>query len=153
MIFKPAAREPVDPRAVFILVASAMAGCLAIALGAAPDSLGAVLPGWGVKVWSVAVVVGSVTTLVGMAKAGVTGIVTEQVGSALIAGSTLLYSWIAFGHVGHDALQSVGIVTAWGAACGLRWIQLYLLLHSAASEKRRRDVIESIRRRARGGES
>lgn len=145
MIFKPAAREPVDPRAVFILVASAMAGCLAIALGAAPDSLGAALPPWGVTIWSIAVVLGSAITLVGMAKSGVVGIVTEQVGSALIAGSTLLYSVIAFDHVGSDALQSVGIVTAWGAACGLRWIQLYLLLHSAASEKERRDRIQWIR--------
>lgn len=144
VIFKPAAREPVDPRAVFILAASAISGCLAIALGAAPDSLGAILPQWGVMLWSILVTLGSIVTMVGMATKGVNGIVTEQVGSAVIAGSTLFYSYVAFSHVGSNALQSVGIVTAWGLACGLRWFQLWLLLHKAQSEKDKRDLLQAI---------
>lgn len=149
MIFKPAAREPVDPRAVFILIASAFAGCLAIALGAAPGSLGAILPDWGVRVWSAVLSIGSVVTLVGMSMRNVAGVVTEQVGSVIVCGSTLLYSYVAFDHVGTDALQSVGIVTAWGLACGLRWLQLWLLLHAATVDKRRRDLISMIHRTAR----
>ena len=95
MIFQPAARYPADPRAIFILAFSVFTGMAALALKAGPQSLESLIPRWGVMLWGVVLVVGSATTLVGMALQSVNGIIIEQVGSVMIGAATVFYSILA----------------------------------------------------------
>jgi hypothetical protein len=129
MIFQPAARYPADPRAVFILALSVLSGFTAFALKAGPGTLEALLPRWGVILWGVILVLGSATTLVGMAFQSLNGIITEQIGSIMVGASTLFYSALLINFVGGDAIQNVGIIAGWGIACVIRWWQLQRLLH------------------------
>lgn len=131
MIFKPAARYPADPRAVFVLALSVFLGLTAFLLDVAPESLQALLPTWGVYVWGVTLAGGSAVTLSGMAFQSVNGIVTEQVGNVMVGAATVFYSTVALYFVGPNAIQSVGIVLAWGIACFLRWAQLQTLINNA----------------------
>jgi hypothetical protein len=126
--FKPAARYPADPRAVFILALSVFSGLTAVALGAAPDTLESLLPEWAVLAWGILLTVGSAITLTGMAFQSLNGILIEQIGSVVVGVATLYYSGLAFYLVGADAAQTVGIVAAWGLACFVRWIQLQALI-------------------------
>jgi len=126
--FKPAARYPADPRAVFILTLSVFSGLTAFIVGATPDTLQSLLPNWGVQTWSALLVIGSAVTLAGMARQTLVGILVEQVGSVMVAVATLFYSTLGFIFIGWDALQIVGIVAAWGVACLVRWIQLQALI-------------------------
>jgi hypothetical protein len=126
--FKPAARYPADPRAVFILALSVFSGLTAVALGAAPETLDALLPDWGVAMWGILLTLGSAITLVGMAFQSLNGILIEQIGSVIVGAAALYYSGLAFFTLGGDALQVVGIVAAWGLACFVRWIQLQALI-------------------------
>lgn len=135
MLFQPAARYPADPRALFMLVLSVFSGGMAIAFRAAPQSINAVLPVWGVVVWSILLVAGSVLTLVGMLFQSLNGIIAEQIGSVAVGATTVFYSVIAFNEVGRDAVQPVGIVLAWGISCFLRWIQLQILINRAYRSK------------------
>lgn len=144
MIFKPAARYPADPRAVFILALSVFAGITALALEAAPESLEALLPRWAVVAWGCLLVAGSVTTLTGMAFQTVNGIVLEQIGSVAVGATTVFYSGIAFYVVGPDALQSVGIVLAWGLACFIRWGQLQVLIHDAMKRQAKQELLRRV---------
>lgn len=144
MIFKPAARYPADPRAVFILALSVFSGATSLALEAAPDSLHAVLPTWAVIFWGVLLVVGSATTLAGMAFQSINGIIAEQVGSVTVGMTTIFYSCIAFYFVGTSALSSVGIILAWGLACLIRWLQLQILINSAYKRKQKQDLLERV---------
>lgn len=128
MIFKPAARYPADPRAVFILALSVFSGMTALAVEAAPKSLSALLPEWGLTLWSMCLVLGSATTLIGMLFQSVNGIITEQIGSVMVGVSTIFYATIALWFAGVDAIQTVGIILAWGLACLIRWAQLQALL-------------------------
>lgn len=133
MIFKPAARYPADPRAVFILALSVFTGITALALDVAPGTLHATLPTWGVYIWGVLLTLGSLVTLVGMLRQTVGGIITEQIGCVMVAATTIFYAGVAFSIVGAEALQNVGIILAWGLSCGLRWIQLQVLINNAAA--------------------
>lgn len=135
MIFKPAARYPADPRAVFILALSVFSGLTALALEAAPDSLESLVPRWGVVVWGALLCLGSATTLLGMARQTVWGIIAEQIGSVMIGATTVFYSTLAFYTLGPSALQSVGIIMAWGLACLYRWGQLQALINSTFREQ------------------
>lgn len=128
MIFKPAARYPADPRAVFILALSVFAGGTALVLREAPDSLRGVMPEWAVFIWGALLAVGSLVTLVGMKYQSVNGILTEQMGSAMVAAATIFYSAVVFKLVGPSAIQTVGLILAWGLACVIRWIQLQVLI-------------------------
>jgi hypothetical protein len=130
MIFKPAARYPADPRAVFILALSVFSGLTSLALHAAPQSLEALLPRWAVVGWSILLLSGSLIALVGMAFQTINGIIAEQIGSVVVGATTIFYSGIAIYFIGPSALQSVGIITAWGVACFVRWIQLQVLIHN-----------------------
>lgn len=132
--FKPAARYPADPRAVFILALSVFSGLTALALEAAPESLQAVLPRWGVILWGVLLCVGSAVTLAGMARQTVNGIISEQVGSVAVGVTTVYYSSLAFYQIGWDALQNIGIILAWGLACFWRWGQLQALINASAEK-------------------
>lgn len=133
MIFKPAARYPADPRAVFILALSVFSGITALALDAAPDTLEATLPHWAVYTWGILLSLGSAVTLLGMWRQTVNGIIIEQVGCIMIAATTIFYSGIAFWQLGAGALQNVGIIMAWGLSCILRWVQLQILINNAAA--------------------
>lgn len=144
MIFKPAARYPADPRAVFILALSVFSGATTLALKAAPESLEAVLPQWGVLVWSVMLALGSLVTLVGMAFQTMNGIVLEQIGSAMVGATTVFYSVLAIWILGPAALQTIGIILAWGLACFIRWIQLQVLIHSALKRQQKQEIIDRV---------
>lgn len=127
-IFQPAARYPADPRAVFILALSVFSGLVALTVEAAPPTLEATLPRWGVIIWGILLCGGSAITLLGMARPTLNGILIEQVGSITVSATTLFYSTLAFVIIGMSALQSVGIIMAWGLSCIIRWIQLQALL-------------------------
>lgn len=144
MIFKPAARYPADPRAVFILALSVFSGLTALVLQVAPDSLEALLPRWGVFTWGALLALGSAVTLIGMAFQTVNGIVLEQVGSAMVGATTVFYSTLVFVVVGASAIQSVGIIMAWGLACFVRWIQLQVLLHDSMKRAAKQVLLQRI---------
>lgn len=144
MIFKPAARYPADPRAVFILALSVFAGLTAIALQIAPESLEALLPKWGVVTWGVILTGGSAITLGGMAFQTVNGIIAEQIGSAMVGAATIFYSGLILYMVGLSALQNVAIILAWGLACFLRWVQLQILIHSAVKRAEKKAYLDRI---------
>lgn len=138
MIFKPAARYPADPRAVFILALSSFAGLTALALKAAPESLESVLPRWGVMLWGIMLTLGSIVTLVGMARQTVNGIITEQVGSVMVGVTTVYWSVLALKIIGSSVIQDVAIILAWGLACLWRWGQLQALINSSHRRGKRK---------------
>ena len=144
MIFKPAARYPADPRAVFILALSVFSGLTALALDAAPDSLNSVLPRWGVVLWGALLAIGSAVTLWGMARQTISGILTEQIGSVMVAVTTIYYAVIAIYLVGPSVIQTVGIVLAWGLACGARWFQLRALIKDGVKRAAKIRFLESL---------
>lgn len=144
MIFKPAARYPADPRAVFILALSVFSGLTALVLEQAPDSLLSVLPRWAVVTWGVMLTLGSLITLVGMKYQSVNGILAEQFGSALVAATTIFYSGVVFVVVGGAGIQTVGIILAWGLACTLRWIQLQVLIHNGIKRAEKIAVLQAL---------
>ena len=144
MIFKPAARYPADPRAVFILALSVFSGATTLALGAAPDSLHAVLPSWAVTAWSVTLLLGSIVTLVGMAFQTLNGIIIEQIGSVMVGVTTVFYAGIALKYTGADAGQSLGIILAWGVACLARWVQLQVLINSAHRRQMKQEMLVKV---------
>lgn len=143
-LFKPAARYPADPRAVFILALSVFGGITALALEAAPESLELLLPRWAVVVWGIALTAGSATTIIGMAFQTINGIIAEQIGSVVVGATTIFYSGVAFYVLGASALQSVGIILAWGLACFVRWIQLQVLIHSAIHRAAKIDMLHKL---------
>lgn len=144
MIFKPAARYPADPRAVFILALSVFSGLTSLALKVAPQSLEALLPHWGLITWGLTLTLGSAVTLTGMAFQSINGIVTEQVGSVMVGSATVFYAALALLVVGPSSLQNVGIVGAWGLACFIRWVQLQILVHNAILRKEKVDYLQRL---------
>lgn len=128
MIFKPAARYPADPRAVFILALSVFSGLTALLVSAAPGSLESLLPVWSIYLWGAILSVGSAVTLAGMARQTVNGIIVEQIGSVMVGSATIFYSIVSILVLGPSAIQIVGIVLAWGVACFIRWAQLQALI-------------------------
>lgn len=144
MIFKPAARYPADPRAVFVLAVSVFSGITAFALEVAPPSLEASMPTWGVYTWGITLALGSAITLVGMLFQSLNGIITEQVGNVMVGAATIFYSTIAFMFTGAAAIQSVGIILAWGVACLLRWGQLQMLIESQYRRQVKEQIISDV---------
>lgn len=144
MIFKPAARYPADPRAVFVLALSVFSGMTALALSAAPHSLEALLPGWAVYLWGITLSAGSATALIGMALQSVNGIVVEQVGNVMVSVSTIYYSGLVLWIVGPGAIQTVGIILAWGLSCAIRWAQLQVLIRNAACRQQKQEVVAQL---------
>ena len=144
MIFKPAARYPADPRAVFILALSVFSGVTALALDVAPGTLEATLPRWAVLGWGILLTLGSLVTLLGMLRQSVGGIITEQIGCVMVAATTIFYAGVAFSLVGAEALQNIGIILAWGLSCGLRWVQLQVLINSAAARAAKLVFLQKI---------
>ena len=144
MIFKPAARYPADPRAVFILALSVFSGITALALKSAPESLEAVMPGWAVAAWGVLLSVGSAITLYGMFRQTVNGILIEQVGCIIVASTTVFYSGVAFHELGAEAIQVVGIILAWGISCVIRWGQLQVLIVDGVQRAKKRAFLDGL---------
>lgn len=140
MNFKPAARYPADPRVVFMLAFAVFTGLTSLLLQAAPASLEAELPRWGVVVWGFTLASGSLITLIGVARNTLNGIIFEQVGSVMVAVTTLFYSVIALIVVGDDAISPVGLIAAWGFACTWRYFQLQALIKNAYRAQIRKDV-------------
>ena len=135
MIFSPASRFPADPRAVFVLAFSVFVGVIALAIKAQPGTLREAMPDWGVYAWGALLVLGSAIALIGMWIQSVNGIITEQVGSAMVSVAALFYSILMVIIAGDQALVSAGIVFAWGIACALRYFQLQILIDVAYREK------------------
>lgn len=148
-LFKPAARYPADPRAVFILALSVFSGLTALALGAAPDTLNHLLPAWGVMTWAALLTLGSAVTLVGMAFQTLNGILVEQIGSVTVGSATIFYAALGFWVIGWDAIQIVGIVLAWGLACFVRWIQLQALIADGEAIARSNQIGRAIEKHLR----
>ena len=150
MMFKPAARYPVDPRATFMLALSVMSGVSSLAVAEAPNSLQAALPDWAVLIWGVMLIAGAAIALVGMVFKGVGGVITEQVGNMTVAATTTFYATIAIVVVGPAAIFPAGIIGAWGIACFVRWLQLQLLINSAHKQERYHRFIRREIKKARG---
>ena len=150
MMFKPASRYPVDPRATFMLALSVMSGVSSLAVAEAPGSLQAAMPEWAVVIWGVLLIVGAATALIGMLFKGVGGVITEQIGNMTVAVTTLFYASVALMVVGLSAVFPVGIVGAWGLACFVRWLQLQLLINTAHKTERRHRFIRREIEKARG---
>lgn len=146
MFFKPAARYPADPRAVFILALSVFSGLTALALDAAPQSLEALLPHWGVVTWGALLSGGSALALAGMALQSVNGIILEQIGSVVVGSATVFYSVLVLFVFGTDGVLPVGIILAWGLACFVRWVQLQKLLNGAFRQKIRDEAVRAYKR-------
>lgn len=144
MIFQPAARYPADPRVVFILVLSIFSGATALALESAPESLEVAVPHWAVTTWSVMLVLGSATTLIGMAFQGLNGIITEQIGSVMVGATALFYTAVAIASVGPDVVSTAGVIGAWGFACLARWLQLQVLINSAHRRQTKQAIVAKV---------
>jgi len=144
MIFQAASRYPADPRAVFILALSVFSGITALALDAGPGTLEALLPRWAVIAWGLILVMGSVTTLIGMVFQTLEGIIAEQIGSVMVAAATLFYSCIVILIVGDAAIQNVGIIAGWGIACAIRWWQLQRLIRQTYRKVQRARFEEAV---------
>lgn len=147
---KPAARYPADPRAVFILALSVFSGITALALNVAPDSLGALLPSWGVILWGLLLSAGSAMTLIGMAFQTVSGVIVEQIGSVVVGVTTVYYSILAIWIIGPGALQGIGIILAWGLACFMRWAQLQALLKTTRRTVIKQAIEQQVREAVEG---
>jgi hypothetical protein len=143
-IFKPAARYPADPRAVFILALSAFSGMIALLIHSAPATLEALLPRWGVVLWGLLLVVGSVMTLVGMVFQSVNGIIAEQLGSVIVGVTTVFYSVLYLVVLHAAALQTVGIILAYGLSCFLRWVQLQALINESDRRGQRQHISDIV---------
>lgn len=140
----PAARFPADPRAVFILALSVFSGATTLLLSAAPASLEALLPRWGVIVWGVLLTLGSAVTLLGMVFQTSSGIILEQIGSVTVGATTIFYSTLAIWVVGPSALSAVGIIFAWGISCFVRWWQLQMLIRLQYKRHLQRRIEEQL---------
>lgn len=145
MIFKPASRYPADPRAVFVLAFSVFVGMIALVIDAQPGTLQAALPTWGVVLWGATLVAGSATALIGMWRQTINGIIIEQIGSVAVSMSTTFYSVLMIWLVGPQSYMSAGIILAWGIACGLRWVQLQILIETAYRKKLIEEAQEEIK--------
>ena len=129
---------------MFILALSVFSGVTALALQAAPDSLESVLPDWAVFGWGLMLAFGSALTLFGMWRQTVNGIILEQVGCVIVAATTIFYSGIVFWKVGPTGIQTVGIILAWGLSCGIRWLQLQVLINDSVSRAKKRDFLVAL---------
>jgi hypothetical protein len=144
MIFRAAARYPVDPRVVFVLALSVFSGVTALALKVGPDSLESLIPRWGVLLWGTMLALGSAVTLIGMAFQTAWGVILEQIGSMIVGVTAIFYSVLAIVVVGPGLMQTAGIILAWGVACLIRWGQLQTLIHSAIERKRKEEVVQRL---------
>lgn len=150
MIFKPASRYPVDPRATFMLALSVMSGVSALIVAETPDSLRSAMPDWSVVIWGILLVLGSALALGGMLFKTLSGVIIEQVGNMTVAVTAIFYASLAVYVVGTAAIFPAGLIGAWGIACFVRWAQLQMLINSAYRTERHSRKIRREIERARG---
>lgn len=133
-MFTPATRYPADPRAVFVLTLCVVSGIPLLILKTSPGSLEEALPSWGVFLWGLGLLAGSITTLAGMAFQTGGGILAEQVGSAVVGIATLFYVGIAILELGPERSLTLpmAIILGWGLSCLWRWGQLQALITQTA---------------------
>lgn len=136
----PATRYPPDPRALFVLSLCVVSG-LPLVLGISkPGSVESLIPSWAVVVWGALLTGGAVTSLAGMVKQTVGGIIAEQIGSVAVGSATIFYSTAILLSTGWQGVLPAGIILGWGLSCMWRWVQLASLLssaqHQAADERR-----------------
>lgn len=105
-----------------------------------PGSINDTLPDWLALSWSVALAGGAGIALFGvfLLNRGV-GIILEQLGLGIFAIASMVYTGAAIYSVGWAALQPVGIVAGFGAACAWRYFQLQGVLNRAQAEQEKRD--------------
>jgi cytochrome bd-type quinol oxidase subunit 2 len=127
----PAARYPADPRVVFILALCVLSG-IPLAMGnATPGSINDQLDTAWVVIWGVMLVVGALTTLIGVLKLDADGILLEQIGSVAVGGASLLYAGAIFAKVQWAGSVPMLIIAGFGIACFWRWGQLQSLIRHA----------------------
>lgn len=124
----PAARYPLDPRAVFILGLSIMAGVPLLFSDATPGSIEHLLPGWAVIMWGIALVFGAALTLFGMSRQTVDGIIAEQIGSVIVGCAAIIYSFATLLSNGEGAVYSFAVIFGYGLSSLWRYGQLQALL-------------------------
>lgn len=134
-----ASRYPVDPRAVFILGLCVVAGFPLIVLGADPSSIEALMPRWAVALWGFALVGGAITTLIGMSRQTIDGVITEQVGSITTGVATLVYGAAILLMAGQEAIVPAAITFGFGLSCFWRWGQLQVWLMQQST------VVDAVR--------
>jgi hypothetical protein len=79
-----------------------------------------------------------------MAFQSVNGIIAEQIGSVMVGATTVFYSTLALWFAGPGAIQTVGIILAWGLACFIRWLQLQVLINSAVKRAQKRAIMDQV---------
>jgi hypothetical protein len=124
----PAARYPADPRAVWVMALFVLSGILLVFVGATPGSINAQLDPVWVVIWGLMLVLGALTTLVGIAKLDTDGILLEQVGSVSMGGACVVYAGAIFGTVGWAGSVPALVVGGFGLASFWRWGQLQALI-------------------------
>lgn len=127
----PAARYPADPRAVFILMMCVVSGIPLLLGRATPGSINDQLDKPQVITWGVLLVLGASTTLVGMFRQSVNGVILEQVGSVAVGGACWIYAGAIWAQVGEGGTVPGGIIFGLGSACFWRWGQLQTYLRDA----------------------
>lgn len=121
----PAARYPVDPRALFVLILCIVAGIPLLSGVAEPGSIEQTLPSWAIIIWALGLVIGASVTLGGMSQQTLKGALLEQVGSVAVGVATIYYgAVIMYIAPGLSGLLPASIVVGWGAANIWRWFQL-----------------------------
>lgn len=129
----PAARHPIDPRALFVLVLCVVSGLPLLAGVTEPGSIEETLPAWAILLWALGLTGGAVMTLFGMSKQTADGVIAEQIGSVTVGVSTLFYGSVILLTAGWSAALPAGIIFCWGAANLWRWVQLQAYLQDVAA--------------------
>lgn len=124
----PAVRYPPDPRTLFFLIVCALSGPALAFFGATPGTIEAQLEPWQVALWGIALSVGSVVTLIGIARPTPNGILIEQVGSVSVMVAAGFYAACILNAVAWKGFVPASIGIALAASCAWRWFQLQLYL-------------------------
>lgn len=126
------------------LLALAFASGLPALIGATPEpgSIEAALPSWGAFLWSLTLVVGSGSALVGIyLRDRATGLIVEQLGLAFVGVAAVVYSGIILYVIGVGALFSAGITFAFGVSCLVRWRDIQNIIDAVHEEEKRRGTV------------
>lgn len=118
-----AGRHPFELFTLYLALLTALPTVLGVV--PQPGTMRAVLPGFVVAIWAWILLVGSIVTLAGIYwKDRGTGLITEQLGLALVGASTLLYAGVLLAVAGEPAVITGAILGGFGASCLLRYYQI-----------------------------
>lgn len=126
----PAVRYPPDPRALFLLLMCVISGVPLMFANATPRSIVAQLDDPWVVGWGIALVGGSLLTLVGALRQTVNGVLAEQVGSVALGFACLIFAAGIAGYTGWSGSVVALLVFGFGIASLWRWGQLHAYLHA-----------------------